>query len=223
MFQIKICGITNPLDAAAVCDAGVDAVGLNFYPRSRRGIDLDQAREIVAVLDPRVQRVGLFVNESPDIIRRACDQLELDLVQLHGDEEPECLAKLRDLPVMRALRCGPQGMAEVAEYLDRCRQLDALPQVLLLDAYLAGSYGGTGKTADWPHIAEHRHAVGEIPLVLAGGLTAENVAEAIEMVRPDGVDTSSGVESEPGRKEPARVIAFVRAARAAFENLDRTR
>lgn len=222
MFRIKICGVTRPDDAALVAEAGADAIGLNFYPGSRRVIDLARAREVIAELDDRVVRVGLFVNATSDTIRQAHDELGLGLVQLHGDEPPEQLAELSDLPVMRALRCGPAGMRQVGQYLERCRELGCSPQLVLLDAFQAGTYGGTGQTADWSQIADQRAVLGTVPLVLAGGLTSDNVAQAIATVHPQAVDTSSGVESEPGQKDRRRVLDFVQAARDAFDRSEQS-
>jgi len=216
MFRIKICGITNVDDAVAVARAGADAVGLNFYARSPRYIALGTARRIVAALPKEMVKVGLFVNADPADICRVCDDLGLDLIQLHGDEPPEFLAQLGGRPVMRALRLGTKGVQPVLEYLRRCRELAAMPSLTLLDSLIPGEYGGTGKTADWTAAKQYIVESGLPPLVLAGGLTPANVADAIRTVHPAAVDTASGVESSPGRKDPAAVAAFVQAARAAF-------
>ena len=216
MFRIKICGITNVDDALAVARAGADAVGLNFYPRSPRHVDLDTARRIVAALPKEMVKVGLFVNADPPDICRVCDDLGLDLIQLHGDEPPELLAQLGERPVMRALRLGTKGLRPVFEYLRRCRELAATPSLTLLDSLIPGEYGGTGKIADWTAAKQYVAESGLPPLVLAGGLTPANVADAIRTVRPAAVDTASGVESSPGRKDLVAVAAFVQSARAAF-------
>ncbi len=215
MFQIKICGITNVDDARTVAQAGADAVGLNFYPKSPRYISTDQARAVVEALPGPVVKVGLFVNAEVDAVCRTYDELGLDLIQLHGDEPPAFLAQLGDRPVMRAFRLDQRQLAPVRQYLDTCGQLDCTPQLALLDAFVQGEYGGTGELADWATI--QGFSTGQIPpLVLAGGLTPQNVAEAIHTVRPAAVDTASGVESSPGQKDPAAVKAFVHAAREAF-------
>ena len=219
MFRIKICGITNVDDALAVVRAGADAVGLNFYARSPRYIALDTARRIVAALPKEMVKVGLFVNADPADICRVCDDLGLDLIQLHGDEPPELLAQLGERPVMRALRLGAKGFQAVFDYLRRCQELAAMPSLTLLDSLIPGEYGGTGKTADWTAAKQYVAESGLPPLVLAGGLTPANVADAIRAVRPAAVDTASGVESSPGRKDPAAVAAFVRAAREAFPTI----
>ena len=159
---------------------------------------------------------GLFVNAAAGDICRAFDSLGLDLIQLHGDEPPGYLAQLGDRPVMRAFRVRPGSLQPVIEYLALCRGLRAMPTLILFDALVPGEYGGTGKAADWAIARQYAAQPGLPPLVLAGGLTPRNVAEAIATVRPVAVDTASGVELAPGRKDPSAVAAFVSAARAAF-------
>jgi phosphoribosylanthranilate isomerase len=215
MFRIKICGITSVEDALIVARAGADAIGLNFYPRSRRCISFDTAKEIVAALPKEIVKVGLFVNSPPADVCQTYSDLSLDLIQLHGNEPPEYLAQLGDRPVMRAFRIQPGSLHPVIEYLALSRELRAAPKLILLDSLVAGQYGGTGKTADWTIVRQYAAQPGLPPLVLAGGLTPQNVTEAIAAVRPFAVDVASGVESNPGRKDPAAVEAFVRAARAA--------
>ncbi len=218
-FRIKICGITRPDDALWAAGAGADAVGLNFYARSPRCLSQEQAEQIVEVLPPRIVKVGLFVNAPVEHVAQTVDRLGLDLVQLHGDEPPDLLARLGDRPVMRALRIGPEGLRPVAAYLDECRRLGCLPRLVLLDAYLPGAYGGTGAKADWTAAAQYARLDGAPPLILAGGLAPGNVAQAVRAVRPAGVDTASGVELAPGRKDPGLVAAFVRAAAEAIQSL----
>jgi len=217
MFRIKICGITNCDDALATVRAGADAIGLNFYPRSRRYISLDTARRIIAVLPRGIVKVGLFVNAPPSDVCQTYDDLHLDLIQLHGDEPPEYIAQLGNRPVMRAFRVEQGKLRPIIEYLSHCRELQALPTLVMLDSLVLGEYGGTGKAADWSTARQYVAQSGLPPLVLAGGLTPDNVAEAIAAVRPAAVDVASRVESSPGRKDRAAVEAFVRAARAAFE------
>ncbi len=216
MFRIKICGITNVDDALEVLAAGADAVGLNFYHRSPRYVRFEQAQDIVNALPSDFLIVGVFVNAA---IRRVCqifDQLELGLIQLHGDETPEFLAGLGARPVIRAFRPGPDGLRPVSEYLQQCRQLGCLPQMTLIDSHQKGKYGGTGRVADWTLAAQYHADRQHPPLVLAGGLTPDNVAQAIRTVRPAAVDTAGGVESSPQRKDPSAIREFVRAARQAF-------
>jgi len=221
MFRIKICGITNVDDALTAARAGADAVGLNFYPKSRRCIDPEKAGRIAASLPHGIIKVGLFVNADVDDVIRRFDELGLDLIQLHGDEPPAYLARLGARPVMRAFRPGSDGLGPLTRYLADCRRLACAPRLVLIDALVPGQYGGTGQSADWQLLAAYREQSETSlppPLVLAGGLTPGNVAEAVAAVRPAAVDTASGVESSPGRKDPAAVEAFVRAARAAFES-----
>jgi len=219
MFRVKICGITSRDDARAVVKAGADAVGLNFYPKSPRYVTLEKARRIADVLPQELIKVGLFVNAAAEEVCRTFDRLDLDLIQLHGDEPPAFLAELGDRPVIRAFRVGPDGLQPVDEYLRRCRELERLPRLVLVDAYVKEAYGGTGSVADWDALRTIPPGETFPPMVLAGGLTPHNVAEAIRTVRPAAVDTASGVESSPGKKDPAAVEAFVQAARAAFKNV----
>lgn len=216
MFHVKICGITRTDDARAAAEAGADAIGLNFYEKSPRYIQPAQAAEIACALPAGVLRVGVFVNAAVNHVCRLFDELSLDLVQLHGDEPPELLAQLEGRPCLRAFRIGPQGWSTVTEYLDRCRQLACLPRAVLVDAYDPHQYGGTGQRADWSLLADWRQRLPDMPLVLAGGLKADNVAQAIAAVRPAAVDTASGVEASPGRKDPQQMAAFVREARTAL-------
>jgi phosphoribosylanthranilate isomerase len=215
VFRIKICGITNRDDAQLVADAGGDAVGLNFFASSPRFIDFEAAGRIAAALPKNVAKVGLFVNATAATVCDAFDRLGLDLIQLHGDEPAEYLVQLGGRPVMRAFRLGEEGLSPVTAYLAKCQALNAMPKLVLLDAKVPGEYGGTGKTTDWAVAADYAQRPGLPPLVLAGGLTPLNVAEAIRTVRPAAVDTASGVESSPGRKDPALVKAFIQAARNA--------
>jgi phosphoribosylanthranilate isomerase len=216
MFRIKICGITAVEDAVLAVEAGADAIGLNFYAKSPRFIDEAMAGRIVAAVGRRAFKVGVFVNATADEMAAMAQRLGLDLVQLHGDEPPTVLARLRNTPVMKAFRIGQDGLTPVDDYLTRCRGLGVAPQAILFDARVEGSYGGSGKTTPWELAAAYRAGNRVPPLVLAGGLTADNVAEAIRAVRPQAVDTASGVERTPGRKDPARVLAFVQAAAGAF-------
>jgi phosphoribosylanthranilate isomerase len=218
MFRVKICGITNLKDAQVAADAGADAIGLNFYPASPRWCGLATAGQIAARLPTHVCKVGVFVNAAADEIRRTAEAVPLDLVQLHGDEPPEFLREIRPLPTMRALRAG-DDLSQIADYLAACHRLVAMPRMLLLDAACAGRYGGSGTTIDWEFLAQNRHHLGGVPLVLAGGLTSENVAAAIALVRPWAVDVASGVEIAAGKKSPERVARFVHVAKNAFERL----
>ena len=217
MVRIKICGITTVDDALDAAAAGADAIGLNFYPRSKRYLDIDAARPISLSMPSGLTRVGVFVNATADDISTIVEQVELDCVQLHGDEPPELIAQLpRRISVIRAYRCGEEGLAALGSYLAACRAQGRLPDAVLIDADAAAEFGGTGRAADWSRVAEERDFAGDRPIILAGGLTPANVAKAIAIARPDAVDVASGVEREPGRKDAALVTQFVTAAREAF-------
>jgi phosphoribosylanthranilate isomerase len=211
--RVKICGITRTDDALVAVEAGADAIGLIFAESPRR-VTVERAAEIVSVLPPWVTAVGVFVNVSPEAVAETVRRVGLTAVQLHGDEAPEAVTALsRQTKVIKSFRIGGAGdMAAAAEYLTRCR-----PSACLVDSRVEGVYGGTGLLAPWDLVAEARQSVR--PLILSGGLDPENVAEAIRVVRPFGVDTASGVESEPGRKDAQRVRRFVRAAMEASATL----
>ncbi len=221
MFRVKICGITSEADARAVAAAGADAVGLNFFEKSPRFLVPERAEAVAAALPRGVVRVGLFVNATATRIRETWDQVGLDLIQLHGDEPPEFLRELKRRPVavMRAFRLGEEGLAPILSYLRACRELNCVPELVLIDSYRKGHYGGTGAMADWDAAKRYPLDKWYPPFVLAGGLTAENVGEAIRTVYPSGVDTASGVETAPGKKDGKMVRRFVQAAREAFRAL----
>ena len=218
MFQVKICGITSVNDAQAAADAGADAIGLNFYSGSPRHVELETALEICQQL-PQLLKVAVFVNESSVTIRQLAQQIGFNAVQLHGDETPAQVAELSDLKLIRALRCRDSSLETVEDYWRACQQQRSLPQALLLDAYHPEQYGGTGQCLTWNQLHPRPPLLGDSPWILAGGLTPDNVAEAIRSARPHGVDTAGGVESEPGQKDHARVHQFVAAARTAFASL----
>ena len=217
MFRVKICGLTRADDIAAAAAAGADAVGLNFYPKSPRYVAPDRAAALAAAVPQGVLKVGLFVNATAEDVCETFDRLALGLIQLHGDEPPALLTQLGGRPVMRAFRIGPEGLAPVMEYLAECRRLKCTPKLVLADARVEGAFGGTGQVADWQLLASYARDGSLPPLVLAGGLTPENVAAAIRAVRPAAVDTASGVETSPRRKDPAQVRRFITVANDAFE------
>lgn len=205
VVRSKICGITRVDDALTAAKAGADAIGLVFYAKSPRAVDVRQAREIVAALPPFVTTVGLFVNASRCEINEILDAVPLDMLQFHGDETPaQCEGFHR--PWFKALRVGngEDIEAEVARY--------ANASGILLDTFVAGMPGGTGERFDWSLIP----AALAKPLILAGGLTAENVQQAIAQVRPYAVDVSGGVEASKGVKDASKVMAFVGRVRAAM-------
>lgn len=216
---IKVCGIANRETAQAVAGLGPDAIGLNFYPRSPRCLSVDEAEQIVALLPETVEPIGLFVNESAERIDAICRQCSITTVQLHGDEPEELLAEVlecnADYRLVRAFRVGEEGLSPLAESLDRLWRLKVMLHAVLLDARVAGLFGGTGETAPWSGIAEQYREDDWPPLILAGGLTRDNVAEAVRSVRPWGVDVAGGVESSPGVKDLELVREFIAAARAA--------
>ena len=206
LFRIKVCGITSLADARMSLEAGADALGFNFCPTSPRYICPARARRMISRLPKRTVVVGVFVNRSPDEVSRIAQKLRLDYLQLHGEESPEDAGKLaRKHKVIRAVRVTPQFRVSS---LRNSNGVDAF----LLDAYHRKTRGGTGRSFDWK-IARRAARFGHI--ILAGGLTPGNVARAIRSARPAAVDVASGVESRPGKKDPARVRAFVAAAKKA--------
>jgi phosphoribosylanthranilate isomerase len=202
---VKVCGVRSVTDARMCVGLGVHALGLNFWPGSRRRVAVDVAAEIVQAVGEEVATVGLFVDEAPGKIAAIREQVGLSWVQLHGGETPEVLESLGPR-AYKAIRVGADGGALEAEAMRYGGDL------LLLDTFVAGEVGGTGLRFDWQlatDLAKRR------PIVLAGGLDAQNVAEAIRVVRPRAVDVASGVESKMGDKDESRVAAFVAAVRGA--------
>jgi phosphoribosylanthranilate isomerase len=200
--RVKICGITSLADAQVAVEAGADALGFVFYDRSPRFIPTNTAAEISRALPPFTLRVGVFMNPSEELVRRAIDECGLGLLQFHGDEPPEFCTRF-GLMSMKAFRVRDAGsLKELPKY-----QTDAW----LLDAYASDTFGGTGEKFNWS-LAMEVQKLGK-PVFLAGGLTPENVAEAIRQVKPFGVDVSSGVEFSPGKKDHAKVRAFINAAK----------
>lgn len=202
MTKIKICGIKTVSDALAVMDAGADLIGFNFYPKSPRYIDVGRCRDIMSVMRKfeHITYVGVFVNAPVAEIYATLETCGLSLAQLHGDETSEILNKLNG-KAFKAFRGVPQSVDGFARH-------DA--PALLVDASVKDAYGGTGVTADWNGAAE---LAKNYPLLLAGGLTPENVAEAVRQVSPWGVDVASGVESVPGVKDAGKIEAFVQAVK----------
>lgn len=212
MLRIKICGITRPADALQAAQLGADALGLNFFPGTKRCISRETARAILQQLPPFVEPVGLFVNQPlADVVRWAEDFALLHTFQIHADApEPIPDSPLRWI-VAFAVK-DQQSLAVIDTYLDHCRQQGRLPDAVLVDAHAPGLYGGTGRVAPWEMLAGYRPLV---PLVLAGGLTPDNVAQAIRTVRPYAVDVASGVESSPGVKDAEKMRRFIDQAREA--------
>ena len=203
--RIKICGITRLEDLQAAIDAGADAIGLVFYPKSPRYVDLPLAAELARAVPPFVSIVGLFVNADPAQVRETLAAVPIHLLQFHGDED-EAYCSQFDRPYMKAARVKP-GMtqADLLQYA----ALFPRAQAILLDAFVEG-YGGGGKVFDWAVVPPD---LGK-PIVLSGGLDAENVGEAVSRVRPAAVDVSSGVEAAKGIKDAGKIRAFIGAVRA---------
>jgi phosphoribosylanthranilate isomerase len=218
MIRTKICGIRNVRDAIAAAEAGADAIGLNFFSKSRRFVEPTLARQITSALPAHICKVGVFVNHDATEIVAIANTVGLDAVQLHGDEAPAIIAQLpAHVQVVRAMRCGNGGLTAVASYLRECGRLGRMPDAVLIDADAGTEFGGTGKIANWDLIAAERTLLDGMPLILAGGLTPANVSAAIAAVRPTGVDVASGVEREAGVKDHLLIQQFVSAATKAFE------
>jgi len=210
MVKVKICGITSWSDAKLAIEAGADALGFNFYPPSPRYIAPEQARRIVRRFPKQVEAVGVLVNESPADAEAISRAAGTGLIQLHGDESPEDVAQLaRFRPVLKAFRVRPGFRVSVLERYARAA-------AFLLDGFSTRVRGGTGRTFDW-RVARRAKRYGRI--FLAGGLTAENVAEAILEAQPFAIDVCSGVEAEPGKKDPARLRELMRRVEAANREL----
>ena len=208
-MRVKVCGITSYEDAAMALDQGVDVLGFNFFAKSSRYIDPLAARSIIQRLPPFVTAVGLFVNqpEAGDVAE-AAQEAGVRVLQLHGDESPEYCRRLSSWTVIKVLRLDGRGVTEdLGEYS---------VQAFLLDSRDDDRFGGTGLRFDWS-LVEPVRAFG--PIILAGGLKPENVAEAIRSVRPYGVDVCSGVESVPGRKDKGKLAAFMKEVRNACKDL----
>ena len=199
--KVKVCGTTRLKDALLAVEFGADAIGFIFYKKSPRYVSAKNAKEICSKLPPFVNRVGVFVNETAEKINRIADRCGLDAVQLHGDESPAFCKKIK-VRVIKAVRVKDSGSL---------KGLSRYPvDGLLLDTYKQDRWGGTGKVFDW-ELAIRAKKYG--PVILAGGLSPRNVKAAIKKVKPYGVDVSSGVEQSPGKKDPKKVKAFLKAVR----------
>lgn len=202
MTRIKICGITRSEDALVCAQAGVDAIGLVFYPPSPRYVTAAQAAAIVRTLPPFITTVGLFVNPAAEQVEALLNEVHLDVLQFHGDEPPEFCAGF-GVPYLKAIR------VKAGVDLVQCAIRYQKAQGLLLDAYVEGTPGGTGQSFDWELIP----AVLPLPVILSGGLEPANVTDAIRRVRPWAVDVSSGVEASKGIKDAAKIAAFIEGVR----------
>lgn len=210
---VKICGLTCVEDVTACAAAGVDWVGLNFHPGSPRFVQPDRAAEIIASLPASISAIGVFVDRPAAEVEDLSQRVGLKIIQLHGSEPPEYLLTLGQLKVIRAFRVdGTSAWDGVSEYLAQAEKLDCPPHAILIDSCVPGQPGGTGATVG----EDVLDSMPPLPrLILAGGLTPANVAVKVERFRPWMVDVASGVESAPGRKDPALIAAFVRAAKSA--------
>jgi len=196
--RVKICGITREQDAITAVNLGADAIGLVFYSESPRVVSVDQAKKITAVIPPFVSKVGLFVDVSDVEIEAVLNQVPLDILQFHGSEKPEQCQNY-STPYIKAVRMHKEiDLGKIV-----CNYSDA--SALLLDTYIEGQYGGTGKAFDWSMIPDDLG----LPIILAGGLTAANVADAIKQVSPYAVDVSGGVESAKGIKDHKKIEEFI--------------
>lgn len=204
MVKVKICGITNLEDALAAAEAGADAIGFVFYPESPRFIDPGKARAIIARLPVFITSVGVFVDESEDLIRRIIREGGIQVLQFHGSESPVLCTRFREKAV-KAIRIKDEESIREMQMFD--------VDTFLLDTMVEGIRGGTGKTFNWKY-AEMAKEHGRI--ILSGGLNASNVGEAIRRVRPYGVDVSSGVEISPGKKDHHKIMEFVREAKKLY-------
>ncbi len=204
MTRIKICGITNLTDAQLAADLGAHALGFIFYKKSPRYVAPDKARHIIGHLPPFVATVGVFVDEDGATVREIASLSGLDWIQLHGSESPEYCRSL-GRRVIKGFRVkGEEIYAQLTEY-------QGAAQAFLLDTYKTGTPGGTGETFDWQLAREVRKCG---PIILAGGLTPDNVAEAIRIAQPGAVDVASGVEASPGKKDDGKLRAFIDAVKS---------
>jgi phosphoribosylanthranilate isomerase len=210
MTRIKICGLTRTEDVLTVAACGADAFGLVFYEKSPRHVTVQQALQVTRAVPPFLTAAGLFVNPTEAGVREVLRQVPLDVLQFHGEEEPEFCAQF-GRPYLKAIRVRP-GVD-----LIQCAARYCGAQGLLLDAYVEGTHGGTGASFDWALIPHDL----PLPAILSGGLDAGNVAEAIRQVRPYAVDVSSGVEASKGIKDAAKVAAFVNEVKRIDVQLSR--
>jgi phosphoribosylanthranilate isomerase len=227
---IKICGLNDPATARAIAELRPNAVGLNFYEKSVRCVSQDIARQIVDSLPAEIQAVGVFVDPAAAFVQQTVIRCGLGGVQIHASGPSDSLSELNDAsqeyntgPVrIRAFHVGSHDLNVLAEYFDRDRVRPFPADAFLVDAQIDGKFGGTGKMVSWDLLRNEYRRQEWPPLILAGGLRPENVGEAIEAVRPWGVDVASGVESSPGIKDVALVARFIEEARRAFAKLEST-
>ncbi len=220
---IKICGLNDPATARVIAALHPDAIGLNFYEKSVRRVTQELARQIVDDLPDAVQPVGVFVDPTIDTVAQTADRCRLEGVQIHSSGLEDCFSKFNEtragLKRVRAFQVGTPDLKNLAAYFNRNRHFSPPVDAYLVDAYSESLFGGTGKIVSWDLLRNEYRKQEWPPLILAGGLRPENVGEAIEAVRPWGVDVASGVESAPGVKDVALVERFIDEARRAFARI----
>ena len=241
---IKICGVTNVDDAQAIVDAGADAVGLNFFAKSKRFVSGDAARTICNAVKSNLDVVGVFVNSPAEEVVETVNRVQLAAVQFHGDETTASIAAVHescpDVAIVRAFRLRAGGVGDLIQSIRELQQ-NAVPlAAVLVDAFVADEYGGTGHMIDADLFKEFRQQLGSpadvseysgrsVPptpaprVILAGGLTAETVAAAVDASQPWGIDTASGVETSPGVKSSEKIRRFVKAVRTKMPSEPRDR
>ncbi|HBN79316.1 MAG TPA: hypothetical protein DD473_26555 [Planctomycetaceae bacterium] len=212
---IKICGIRSIQDAEVVSQFQPAAIGLNFYQKSPRSVTRELAREIIPKISDPIDRVGVFVDQTPEEIAEIANELLLTHVQLHGDYQPEDLDPLRDHSLIWVYRLGNEGISPLLSQLDSLQRNQISITACLIDARVPGLYGGSGKTVDWASLAREYDQDKLPKLILAGGLVPANIAEAISVVHPWGVDVASGVEQDD-QKNPQLVEQFLKNAVSAI-------
>ncbi len=206
---IKICGITHIEDALVAVEAGADALGFNFYRKSPRFVEKEKVLEILEDIPPSVLKVGVFVNESEDLVQDLSQVLSLDYLQFHGDETPYYCEQFAT-PYWKAFRLHAESVEKSEKTFDLMKKYHC--DYYLIDTFSEDVFGGTGKTGNWA-LAREAKKMGKI--ILAGGLTPDNVEEAIRTVQPDGLDVASGVEERPGKKSREKIELFISRARAS--------
>ncbi len=214
-LRVKICGLIDGDQVRQAVQAGADAVGLNRVASSPRFVRSEDLAELAESAGTQAMTVAVVADPDPVELERWANQHTVDLIQLHGNESPHAYAEL-PLPFIRAIRIKTEPVDRVLERLEPWLTRRATPHAILVDTWSPSTLGGTGRTADWDLAAQLVERLRPVPVILAGGLTPENVAEAIGHVRPAGVDTASGVERSPGDKDIERVCEFIRRAKAAL-------
>ncbi|MCM8800472.1 MAG: phosphoribosylanthranilate isomerase [Candidatus Omnitrophica bacterium] len=205
MVKIKICGITNLSDALTSINAGCHALGFIFYKKSPRYISAQRAKQIIRNLPKKIKKIGVFVNAKEKIIKDIARICKLDLLQFHGDESPRFCQQFKDYPVIKAFR--------IKDRIDLSEILSYNTSAYLFDTFVKSKSGGTGKHFNWDLLKAIRDKIRK-PIFLSGGLDLRNVKEAIKLIRPDWVDVSSSLEIKPGKKDPHKIIRFIKAVKA---------